>query len=130
MNEDKKTDATLAAAQHATLSGQDAVVTVSGVQQARESFRKAMLEGQEKMRDLIDRRVAAELGADEIIVKHTRAEIASNPKDFDTPVLVVELRAIAAQQMEVGRTSKMRTHFDRISGELQRRGLDNNGQPL
>lgn len=83
------------------------------------------------MRQMVDRQMAPTLqDIEDITVKHTRAEIAGNPKDFITEVLVIELRAIAGQQLQIGTTNKLRTHFDKISGELRRRGLNNNGRPF
>lgn len=132
MNEDRKEDQTLAAAQHATLSGQDVQITMSDMESARASYREMMMQADDNlMREMVDRQMAPTLqDIEDITVKYTRAQIAGNPKDFSVEVLVVELRAIAGQQVQIGTTNKLRTHFDKISGELRRRGLDNNGEPL
>lgn len=109
---------------HRTLSGQEANEVLEGYDRA--STERIY----ESARHTIDAEMHRLLALGVIEVEHTRAEIAGNPKDFATEVLVIELRAIAGQQVQIGTTNKLRTHFDKISGELRRRGLDNNGERL
>lgn len=111
---------------------------------AKAAFEAAftMIEGATSMTDESDdrqyqevyQRALAEasnlLDADTIDVEHSRADIAGRPHEFSDQVLAAELRVIAGQQLSGTRTGKLRTHFDRISAELRRRGLNNNGAPL